>query len=122
MTWTAARKGQVCPGCASPFAEGDPMALLTARRLKRCAVCVSPAPVDWDAVHAVNVARESQRTGEPVVPVPQTFERVTPGSLNAALKDAGILGVRRSRQPEPRGPKPFAEVADDPDVARTGGE
>lgn len=109
MTWTAARGHERCPLCCHRFAKDEPLALLTARNLKRCAPCVSPSPVDWDMVHLIIEAREELRTGEPVVNVRQAFERVVPGSLDLALKDYGIKGVRRSK------PKPFSHVADHPD-------
>lgn len=115
MIWTAARKGQSCPVCSHVFAADEPMALLTARRLKRCAICVMPATPDWDAVHREIEARRAIQTGEDVTNIRHTFDRVAPGSLNEALKNFGIKGVRRSKV------KPYAEVADDPDVMRTGG-
>ncbi len=115
MIWTAAYGHESCPACGHRFVRDEPMALLTSRRLKRCAPCVSPDPVDWDAVHAVTEQRRAQRTGEPVGNVREQFEHVTPGSLNEVLKNYGIKGVRRSKV------RPYSEVAH-LETNRTGGD
>lgn len=109
MNWTAARGYEFCGNCGCKFLENDAMAVLAFGK-RRCSACVPG--VDWDVVHAVIEARRAQRTGEPVVNVRESFEHAAPGSLNDALKRLGIKGVRRSKV------KPFAEVADDPTVAR----
>lgn len=119
MIWTAARGHEKCGLCDHAFTPDEPLAILGSK-FKRCAPCVSGTPVDWDAVHAEIEARRAIQTGEDVPNIRQSFDRVVPGSLNEALKNFGIKGVKRSRQPEPRGPKPFSEVADDPAVARAG--
>jgi hypothetical protein len=113
MTWTAAYGHERCPSCSHVFDADEPMALLTAKQLRRCRQCVSGATVDWDAVHAAIEQRRAQRTGEPVVSVGRDFSSALPGSLNDALKRFGIKGVRKSNV------KPFSAVANDPAVVRT---
>ena len=128
MTWTAARGGEICGGCSLPFNPNEPMALLTAKQLKRCQHCAG-APVDAAAVDAVLAAREAEQRQQAVTETPlrdgaPVLEGFLPAAaaagdgLNQLLKTQGVQGVRRSRAPEPPAPKPFHEVADDPTIAR----
>jgi hypothetical protein len=124
MIWTAAVGGEVCGGCQMPFRADEPLALLTAKKLKRCQHCAG-APVDQAAVDAVIHTREADRAKDTVnagiafkggAPVLQGFAQATEAAsdgLNQLLKhEAGILGVRRSpKLPPVKSPLPFAEVA-----------
>lgn len=115
MTWTAARGHERCANCGHALEKDEPMALLTSRNLKRCAPCVSPSPVDWDMVHLIIEARKEIATGEPVTNIRQAFGRLGDSDFHSVLQQGGgILGRKR--------PKPYAAVADDPKVQRSGGE
>lgn len=119
MTWTAARGGEVCGGCQLTFSAAQPIALLTALRKPRCEFCVAPAPVDWDAVHAVIEERLAQRTGEPVVPVSRggftSLAGATVGLHHTLKHHGGIKGRKRASSL-----KPYSAVANDPAVRRAG--
>ena len=114
MTWTAAVGGESCGGCDLPFKTNEPMALLTAKLLKRCALCVSPAPIDYAAVDAVLAAREAERAAQ-TASESTVFKGGAPvltGFVPAA--EATDRGTSQ-RLPPVRPPLPFAKVADVPD-------
>lgn len=102
MIWTAALGHERCGNCFVVVAKDQPLAFVTNRRLVRCEACAGPA--DQQAVESVLAERRAAKA-----------EALT-NELNKLLKNTGgIKGVRRSKV------KPYAEVADDPDVMRTGG-
>jgi hypothetical protein len=121
VKWTAALGGEVCGGCRVAFQANNPIALLTAKKLLRCELCVKPTPVDQAAVDAVIAERETERLRQiagqvtkpgkafaPMLPLSAAAE----SGLNELLKnEAGIVGVRRSRPVNPRPPQPHATVA-----------
>jgi len=122
VKWTAALGGEVCGGCNTAFHANNPIALLTAKQLRRCELCVAPTPVDQAAVDAVIAERESERLRQianqvtkpgkafaPMLPLSEVAE----SGLNDLLKHTGgIKGVTRRSQPvNPRPPQPHATVA-----------
>lgn len=121
MKWTAALGGEVCGGCNTAFHANNPIALLTAKGLRRCELCVAPTPVDQEAVDAVIAERESERMRQLAGQVTKPGKAFAPmlplsaaasSGLNDLLKnEAGIVGVRRSRPVNPRPPQPHATVA-----------
>jgi hypothetical protein len=108
------------------FAEGAPVALVTARNLWRCQTCVleqfPEAQVDWAAVDASRARQEAQRAGIPTLvtkpgnakaPVLSGFTSLAgtaAGGLKPLLREtAGVRWLRPSK------PKPHATVAHIPD-------
>lgn len=123
MKWTAALGGEVCGGCNTTFQVNNAIALLTAKQLRRCELCVAPTPVDQDAVDAVIAERETERLrqmagqvtkpGKAFAPMLPLGEAAPQGLNKLLLNTGGILGIRPSRsQPvNPRPPQPHSKVA-----------
>jgi len=123
VIWTAALGGEVCGGCNTAFQPNNPIALLTAKQLRRCELCVAPTPVDQAAVDAVIAERESERLRQIAGQVTKPGKAFAPmlplsdvaqSGLNDLLKHAGgIKGVtkRRSEPVNPRPPQPHSKVA-----------
>lgn len=117
MTWTAALGGEECGSCRTVFAANAPIALLTAKHLRRCAACVQPTPVDQAAVDAVIAERESERTRQIAGQVTKPGKAFAPMLPLSLLRDTGgIKGIRPTKSP-----KPFSKVANHPAVRRSQG-
>lgn len=116
--WSAAPKGgRTCGSCGERIPEGSPIWTHSVTSIIRCQ---AHAPCSLDR-EQYNRSRCRQKAAD--VPVRNLRQEVIPP--NPALRDefhtilrkgGGIKGGPKSRL------KPFRDVADDPKVARSGGE
>lgn len=99
MKWTVRRADVPCRGCGTPIAAGEPVALLTAMELERCASCAGQ-----DVNHAeVDAARQRIKAEDAArlnAPKPVTYATRRPEDGFQSLRDVATSA-----------PMPFSQLS-----------